>query len=604
MGSRNAYWKRESFVGNGRPDPISPPPLSLYTEPKLLSFFKSVLAQLLLASSAVFGVRLSNAAHLRTVVFVFMAWGMQGVPQAQAQTAVVNAYTGTTCAGTRFGSKLVCTANDFTVGVTFTQPAATAISSCKAGQFFNADIITAVTSNSPDRYDVGLFIGEQGNDPTQTTAANTCSLGVFPNTPFPFFESSTANTCGDYRGPGQTSTLQISGVRLLCAPAPGTNKVAVPYVLAWDNASVNTCTTSTLAPNTTAKCTGGAAAGIVDGLTVKGYLTLTKATLPTYSTQTFAFTTVAASPTDAALTTTSFSLGNNQKITVTFNLSSTGGTQTITLSEALVSGWETGAAIQCTNPTGGGTSTYITTNPASRSATFLFTGTNYGADCTFTNTKQTRIATAKTVMPSADTGTFNLSAQTDLGTLSASNQVTGGSTGFQQSTLGNAVTVTETAGANTTLTDYISAVTCINQDTSATVTTTTTLLSGNTRTATLTPASYVDTRCTFTNTRSANLSVTKTDGTTTVTAGATTTYSIVVANAGPSHANGTVLRDPVVPGLSCTSVSCSVSGGAAVCPSSPTVSSLQGTGGITLSTFPSSSSLTFALTCRVTATGQ
>ena len=142
MGSRNAYWKRESFVGNGRPDPISPP-LSLYTEPKLLSFLKSVLAQLLLASSAVFGVRLSNAAHLRTVVFVFMAWGMLGVPQAQAQTAVVNAYTGTACAGTRAGFSPVCTANDFTVGVTFTQPAATAITSCRAGQFFNVDVITA-----------------------------------------------------------------------------------------------------------------------------------------------------------------------------------------------------------------------------------------------------------------------------------------------------------------------------------------------------------------------------------------------------------------------------------------------------------------------------
>ena len=560
---------------------------------------------LLLAKSAVGNARLNNVAYLYAMVSILMAWSMLGVPQAQAQpTATVNAYTSTTCAGTRFGSKLVCTANDFTVGVTFTQPAATAISSCKAGQFFNVDIITSVTSNSPDRYDVGLFIGEQGNDPTQTTTANTCSLGVFPNTPLPFFESSTANTCGDYRGPGQTSTLQISGVRLLCAPAPGTNKVAVPYVLAWNNQSVNTCTTSTLTAGTTSKCTGGAAAGIVDGLTVKGYLTLTKATLPTYSTQTFAFTAVAASPTDAALTTTSFSLGNNQKITVTFNLSSTGGTQTVTLSEGLVGGWETGAAIQCTNPTGGTTSTYITTNPASRSATFLFTGTNYGADCTFTNTKQTRIATAKTVMPSADTGTFNLSAQTDLGMLSASNQATGGSTGFQQSTLGNAVTVTETAGANITLTDYISAVTCINQDTSATVTTTTTLLSGNTRTATLTPASYVDTRCTFTNTRSANLSVTKSNGTTSVAAGATTTYSIVVANAGPSHANGTMLRDPVVPGLSCTSVSCSVSGGSAVCPSSPTVSSLQGTGGITLSSFPSGSSLTFSLTCRVTATGQ
>ena len=548
---------------------------------------------------------LANFNPLKWCAFlmVLMAWFTLGLPYAQAQTATVDAFTGTTCAGTRAGFSPSCTANDFTVGVTFTQPAATAVNNCQVGQFFHVDIITNITSNSPDRYDVGLFIGEQGNDPRQTTAANTCSLGVFPNTPFPFFESVPGNLCGDYRGPSQVSTLQIRGVRLLCAPAPGTNKVAVPYVLAWNNQSVNTCTTSTLAPNTNSKCTGGSAAGVVNGLVAKGYLTVTKATLPTYSTQTFAFTPVATAPADASLSTSGFSLGNNQKITLTFNLSSSGGVQTVTLSEGLVGGWETGTSIQCTNPTGGGTSTYITTNPASRSATFFFTGTEYGADCTFTNTKQTRLATGKTVLPAVDTGTFNLSAQSALGTTSAVNQASGGSTGFQQSTAGATVTATETSGSNTTLTEYISSVICINQDTGATVATSSSSLNLATRTATLTPAYYADTRCTFTNIRSADLSITKSNGTNTVTAGGTTTYSIIVANAGPSNANGTVLKDPAVAGLSCTSVSCSVSAGVAICPSTPTISGLQGSG-LTIGTFPPASSLTFALTCLVTATGQ
>lgn len=562
----------------------------------------ALVLTLLIFKAVVRSAGLRTSAFLFTAAFVLMAWSSLGVSQAQAQTAIVPALTGAACNGTRVSKFYSCTSNDFNVAVTFTQPATTAVTKCQVGQYVFVDIISSITSNQPDRYDLGLFLGEQGNDPRVDDATKTCSLGVFPTTPTPFFESAVGSQCGDFRGPGKTATLQISGVRLLCSPAAGTSNISVPYMLAWDQNINNTCTPSNLSAATNAKCTANIATGAIQGLTAQGYLTVSKATLPTYSTQTFAFTAAATAPSDASLTTSSFSLGNNQKITLTFNLSSTGGTQTITLSEGLIGGWETGAAIQCTNPSGSATSTYITTNPASRSATFLFTGTNYAADCVITNSKQTRIATAKTVMPSSDTGTFNLSAQTDLGTTTAINQVTGGSTTFQQSTLGNSATVTETGGSNTTLTEYISAVRCINQDTSATVTTTITSLSGSTRTATLTPSSHVDTLCTFTNTRSANINITKSNGTTSVAAGATTTYSIVVTNAGPSNANGSVLSDPVASSLNCISVSCSVTGGSAVCPAGLSLSSLQGTG-VTISVFPPSSSLTFALTCGVTATG-
>jgi uncharacterized repeat protein (TIGR01451 family) len=99
----------------------------------------------------------------------------------------------------------------------------------------------------------------------------------------------------------------------------------------------------------------------------------------------------------------------------------------------------------------------------------------------------------------------------------------------------------------------------------------------------------------------AALSITKTNNVTTLTAGTTTIYAITVNNAGPNAANNAVFKDPITPGLSCTSVSCAASGGA-ICPAS-SVSAMQGSG-ITIATFPSNSSLIFTVTCGVTATGQ
>ena len=97
------------------------------------------------------------------------------------------------------------------------------------------------------------------------------------------------------------------------------------------------------------------------------------------------------------------------------------------------------------------------------------------------------------------------------------------------------------------------------------------------------------------------LTISKTNNTTTLVAGQTTTYVIVVSNLGPSAADNSRLADPAVPGLSCTSVTCSSS--TATCPTAPiAMASLQG--GLLIPVFPPSSALTFAVVCNVTATGQ
>jgi large repetitive protein len=96
------------------------------------------------------------------------------------------------------------------------------------------------------------------------------------------------------------------------------------------------------------------------------------------------------------------------------------------------------------------------------------------------------------------------------------------------------------------------------------------------------------------------LSISKTNGTTTVVAGATTTYTITVSNAGPSAADGALVKDAVATGLACTTLSCS-SGGAS-CPAVLDIPTLQSTG-LAISTLPANTSVTLALTCNVTATG-
>ena len=106
----------------------------------------------------------------------------------------------------------------------------------------------------------------------------------------------------------------------------------------------------------------------------------------------------------------------------------------------------------------------------------------------------------------------------------------------------------------------------------------------------------------------ANLNITKSNGQTGVTAGTTVTYALVISNAGPSPADGALVKDPAVAGLSCTTLACPPAGqlNGAVCPSGPafTLANLQGAAGIALPTLPSGGSLTLTLTCGVTATGQ
>jgi uncharacterized repeat protein (TIGR01451 family) len=101
----------------------------------------------------------------------------------------------------------------------------------------------------------------------------------------------------------------------------------------------------------------------------------------------------------------------------------------------------------------------------------------------------------------------------------------------------------------------------------------------------------------------ADLRIAKSNGVSSVNAGGVATYTIVVANNGPSAANNATFSDPAAAGLNVTGVTCNPGGGGAACPApgSVTAAAMQGAG-ITIPALPSGGTVTFTVTALVTAT--
>lgn len=98
-----------------------------------------------------------------------------------------------------------------------------------------------------------------------------------------------------------------------------------------------------------------------------------------------------------------------------------------------------------------------------------------------------------------------------------------------------------------------------------------------------------------------DLSVTKTDGVTSVNANTPTSYTIRVTNNGPSSVTGAVLRDAAVSGLTVLNLTCSGTPGQCTSGTTPTTAQLQA--GYSLPTLNSGQFYELTLTTNVTATG-
>ncbi len=108
------------------------------------------------------------------------------------------------------------------------------------------------------------------------------------------------------------------------------------------------------------------------------------------------------------------------------------------------------------------------------------------------------------------------------------------------------------------------------------------------------------------------LAVTKTNAVTAVTAGGTTSYTLTFSNSGGYAANNALIKDTQSAGLSCTSVTCTSTTGAASCPTglvlatataAASVPNLFNGTGITIPAFPAASTVVLTVACNVTATG-
>ena len=100
----------------------------------------------------------------------------------------------------------------------------------------------------------------------------------------------------------------------------------------------------------------------------------------------------------------------------------------------------------------------------------------------------------------------------------------------------------------------------------------------------------------------ADLTITKTDGTAQVDTGSTTTYTVVVTNQGPSAANGATLNDPAAAGLvKVGTPTCGSPTGGAACPASVSIAELEGAG-VVIPVLPAGGSVTFTIAAQVTAT--
>ncbi len=212
---------------------------------------------------------------------------------------------------------------------------------------------------------------------------------------------------------------------------------------------------------------------------------------------------------------------------------------------------------------------------------------NAPVSCTFTNTrKPLALTVTKAVLPTGDAGKFNLlvnnvAKATDIGD--------GGTTGAVLVTPGASVTVSESGGTGTTLSDYASVLTCTGVNGySETVTTTGTFTM---------PGNAVD--CKFTNThKRSSVSVNKSSSVTgPLKPGGSVTYTVTVTNSGELALSNVVVNDPVPSGIASQSWTCS-GGPAGTCPAGSTPGPINNH---TIASLPVGATVTYTITATAAA---
>jgi len=211
------------------------------------------------------GLNCRSTFHYR-VVAVNSAGLVNGADQSFTTGSCIPPFPASVCAAQRFGQNLGCTANDVgltNIGVATTSPAQP--TSCISGTPVTLDLDMTVNFGAAKRYDIGIFVANDGKSPTAlptSGGASTCNVAVLPITgtqAFPNLDGAgTGDTCGDGSA-GLSKVYTMTGVTIPCYASPTSGgKLYVPYTVSWDNQAslIGSLCTSNLypVPNTTSKC--------------------------------------------------------------------------------------------------------------------------------------------------------------------------------------------------------------------------------------------------------------------------------------------------------------------------------------------------------------
>jgi hypothetical protein len=546
------------------------------------------------------------ASASRLLVFVLAMCAGQVFGQTTAAVQDV------TCIGNR-SNNLTCTAGEFSTIVAF-QAVGPTPPVCSAGSTITYNATVGLSNSNTGRYDIGFFVGQQGNDPRAATAGNICSASVVPTSILPFapWANLDTDTCADLPGSAVTSWT-VNNQKVQCV-GDASGQLSIPYVVSYDqNAGVTaTCSASNVVNGSPSKCNAGNAilnVG-VNPVLVTGYIDLTKQTLPDGDTTPFFFEVASPSPGaqiytsyDGGLTITPLAgnglalLQDGQTVRIYMTVLPSPADRTLTITELLNNNWQSTVGIECTNVRG---APGITRDFTNRRISANLNQTNSAAACTITNSKNPTIAIAK--VSNGGVGTFSFSSA-GVGTQPTFPSITTVTPGVAVTGAAQFVPPNQVIALTEALPSggfNVTAINCTGLGAGGTQTVNTA-----NRTVALSAqavsagAAIV---CTYTNSLpSSDFSITKTNGVSSLISGASTIYTIRATNSGPDAATGAILSDPAVTGLNKTAVACSAAVGNK-CVTAPSVAQLEG-GTFALPALAAGEFYEITVTATVTATG-
>jgi uncharacterized repeat protein (TIGR01451 family) len=217
-----------------------------------------------------------NLARLLPRLLLLLALAAAAAPAPAQQNLFKAPYPTDMCAADRFGADLNCTAQDVKITKIVVTPGSGFPAGCVAGTVLTLDLDVTVQFGPNARYDVGIFLAEDGGSPqqlsTRSTAggagASSCKVVTLPVPPFFNLETGTpGDSCGDGNA-NTTATFTIPQVKVKCQ-ALTSNLLNVPFVVTWDQSQSATNSKggfgdppaqgicvgpSSPVPGTTAKC--------------------------------------------------------------------------------------------------------------------------------------------------------------------------------------------------------------------------------------------------------------------------------------------------------------------------------------------------------------